>query len=62
MTIHILELALIIGLSILAWWVNDKLNNIPVLKNVIQVLIVVVAILLVLQSIGAIGGGNISVR
>jgi hypothetical protein len=52
---HVIPLALIVGLSILAWWVNETLNTIPVLKKVIQVVIVVIAILLVLQSLGLIG-------
>jgi phosphoglycerol transferase MdoB-like AlkP superfamily enzyme len=61
MHIHVVELFLIIGLAGLAWWVNEMLDKVPVLNTVIKVLIVVVAILLVLQSLGLIGGGDASV-
>ena len=55
MEINLIQLIVIIVLASLAWWANGKLNTVPVLKNVIDVLIVVVAILLVLQSLGIMG-------
>jgi hypothetical protein len=55
MEINLIQLIVIIVLAGLAWWANGKLNTVPVLKNVIDVLIVVVAILLVLQSLGIMG-------
>ena len=62
MDINIMAIILILVFSGLAWWVNEKLNSIPMLKTVIQVLIVVVAIVLLLQSLGVINGGHITIR
>lgn len=62
MDINVIQLVVIIILAGLAWWANNMLNKIPVLKTVISVIIVVVAILLVLQSMGLIGGSHISVH
>ena len=50
MVINIVSLLVILILSGLAYWVNEQLNTIPVLKTVVRVIIVVVAVLLVLQS------------
>jgi hypothetical protein len=59
--INIIQLIVIIVIAGLCWWANETLNNIPVLKKVIQVLIVVIAVLLVLQSLG-IMGSNTTIR
>jgi hypothetical protein len=50
--INILQLIVICIIAGLCWWANETLNTVPVLKKVIQVLIVVVAVLLVLNSLG----------
>ena len=55
MTINILGLIVIIILCGLAWYANNALNQVPVLKNVVSVIIVVVGVLLILQSVGLIG-------
>lgn len=54
MHINILEIIVIVTLAGLAWYVNATLNTIPVLNRVIQVIIVVAAVLLLLQSLGLI--------
>lgn len=56
MRIDIWDIVVICILAGLSWWVNEKLNQIPILKTVLQVIIVVVAVLLLLQSLGL--GGN----
>lgn len=56
MNINIVSIFVIVILASLAFYVNDKLNTVPVLKTVIQVVIVVVAVLLILQNMGLIGG------
>lgn len=56
MDINVIQIILIIVLAGLAYWANDILNNVPTLKQVVQVLIVVVAVILLLQSLGIIGG------
>ncbi len=58
MEINIIQIIVIIILAGLAYWANDKLNMVPVLKTVVQVLIVVVAVLLLLQSVGVISGNS----
>lgn len=55
MDIDIIRIIVIIVIAGLCWFANEKLNNIPVLKTVIQVIIVVVAVLLLLQSLGIMG-------
>lgn len=54
MEINILQLIVIIVLAGLAWYANNTLNNVPGLKPLINVLIVIVSVLLVLQSVGLI--------
>jgi len=54
MTAHLLQIGLIIGGAILCNYANDKLNNVPVFKTIIQVLIVVAAVVLLGQSLGLI--------
>ena len=61
MEINILAIVVIIVLAGLAWYCNEKLNSIPVLKNVVSVIIVVVSVLMLLQSTGLISG-NSSIR
>jgi hypothetical protein len=58
MDINIWEIFVICVLAGLAYWANGKLNTVPLLKNVLDVLIVVVAVLLLLQSLGL--GGNVN--
>lgn len=60
MVIDILALLCICILATLAWWVLDRLCHVPVLKNVLQVVIVVVAVLLVLQSLGVWGASVVA--
>lgn len=64
MNIDIWYLIGVIVLAGLAYWVNEKLNMVPFLKNLIQVIIVVVAVILVLQSTGIMGNihTNVSVH
>jgi hypothetical protein len=61
MDIDIIRLIVIIVIAGLCWFANSKLNPVPVLKTVVDVIIVVVAVLLVLQSLG-IMGSSIHVR
>lgn len=58
MNIDIMQVIGIIIIAGLVYWTNDKLNNVPTLKKIVQVLIVVVAVVLLLQSIGIIGSIN----
>ena len=58
MNIDIIAIVVIVVLASLAWWVNGMLNKIPVLKTVIDVIIVVAAVLLLLQSLGLVGGST----
>ena len=60
MHIHILALAVIIILAALAFYVNRRLTP-PPIQNWIHVLIVVVAVLLILVSLGLIGSSGVSV-
>jgi len=62
MDINLIALFVICVLAGLAWWVNEKLNTVPLLKTVVQVLIVVVAILLLLQNLGLIASGNTTIH
>ena len=62
MEINIIQIVVICILAGLAYWANDKLNTVPVFKTVVQVLIVVVAVLLLLQSLGIMGSLNTNVR
>jgi predicted PurR-regulated permease PerM len=62
MDVNILQLVVICAIAWLCWWVNDMLNKVPILNTVIKVIIVVVAVLLVLQSLGLVSGGHISVH
>ena len=62
MDINVMQLIVIIVLCGLAWWANNQLNNIPVLKNVVNVLIVVVGVLLVLRSLGVMDSNSMHVR
>lgn len=55
MEINILEIIVIVVLAGLAWYCNNALNNVPVLKNVLNVIIVVVSVLMLLTSVGLLG-------
>lgn len=58
MHINLVGIILIVVIAGLAWWVNAKLNPVPVLKTVIDVLIVVISVLMLLQSAGIMGGSS----
>lgn len=62
MDINVMGIIVVCILAGLAWWVNEALNTIPVLKKVIQVIIVVVAVLLVMQNCGLLGSVNTHVH
>ena len=55
MTINLIQIIVILVIAGLCWYSNEKLNSVPVLKNVVSVLIVVVSVLMLLQSSGLIG-------
>lgn len=44
MDINVLQIIVIIILACLAWYVNEALNTVPVLKKVVSVIIVVVSV------------------
>ena len=54
MEINLVSILVIVIIAGLCWYANNALNNVPVLKNVINVIIVVVSVLLLLQSAGLI--------
>lgn len=62
MEINVISILVICVLAALAWYVNATLNTVPVLNKVVSVIIVVVAVLLLLQSMGLTGGTHISVH
>lgn len=62
MTINILVIIVIVVLTSLAYWSNENLNSVPGLKPMVKVVIVGVAILLLLSSIGLIQGSSIVVK
>lgn len=61
MTIDIITILVICIIAGLAWYVNAALNTVPVLNKVVQVIIVVAAVLLLLQSLGLIGSSHTQV-
>ena len=61
MEVNVIQLIVICVLAGLAYWANDKLNNVPLLKTIVQVVIVVVAVLMLMQSLGVING-HVNVR
>lgn len=62
MEINILSIIVICILAWLAYWANEQLNNVPVLKNVVRVIIVVVAVLLLLQNLGLISSTHSTIH
>ena len=62
MTIDVIGLLVIIVLAGLAWYANEQLNKIPTLKQIIAVLIIIVAVLLVLDSLGLYHGLHLQLR
>lgn len=62
MDIDIIRILVICVVAGLCWWANNKLNTVPVLRKVVQVIIVVVAVLLVLQSLGVMSSTHIRIR
>ena len=57
MDVNIIQIIVIVVIAGLAWYVNETLNSVPVLKKVISVIIVVVAVLCLLQSLGVMNSG-----
>lgn len=55
MDIDIVRIFLIVVFASLAWWANLQLNKVPTLNNIVGVLIVVIAVVLLLQSLGIMG-------
>lgn len=55
MHINIISILVICVIAGLCYWVNQTLNTTPILNKVVSVIIVVVAVLLVLQSMGLVG-------
>jgi len=51
MTINIVQLLAIIIFTGLAYWANEKINNVPKLKEIVSVLVVVVGVVLVVTSL-----------
>ena len=52
MDINVVGLILTCIIAVAAWYANETLNNVPILKKVIQVLIIVVALLCVWSFLG----------
>jgi hypothetical protein len=52
MDINVIGLIATIVIASVAWWANDKLNTVELLKTVLKVVIVVVALLLVWKFLG----------
>ena len=52
MDVNVVGLIATIIIAGVAWWANDTLNKVTILKTVIKVVIVVVALLLVWQYLG----------
>lgn len=55
MEINIVAIIVILILAGVAWYANAKLNTIPILVNVVQVLIVVISVLMLLNACGLMG-------
>ncbi len=62
MEINVIQIIVICVLAGLAWWVNETLNTVPILKKVVSVVIVVAAVIILLQSLGVMGSMNTHVR
>lgn len=56
MVINLIGIIVVIILAGLAYYANEQLNNVPILKNIVRVLIVVVSVLLIMQNMGLISG------
>jgi len=52
MQINIGQLIVILALCSCAWYANLKLNPVPLMRNIVDVIIVVVGVLLVLAACG----------
>jgi hypothetical protein len=61
MTINFVNILVIVILAGLFWWANERVNTVPILKPIIQVVIVVGAVLALLYSFGWISGDGITV-
>ena len=58
MQINLVQIIVIIVLAALCWYANNQLNPIPILKSVVNVLIVIVSVLLLLQSAGLVSSSS----
>ena len=56
MNINIVQLLCIVIFGSLAYWANEKLDNVPTLKPIVSVLIVVICVVLLVSSL--FGGFN----
>lgn len=61
-TINVIGILVIVVLASLAWWVNEQVNKLPVLSKIVRIIIVVVAVLALLYSLGMISGPAVTVR
>lgn len=62
MEINVITILVICVLASLAYWVNESLNNVPMLKTIVRVIIVVVAVLLLMQSMGILGDTHSTIK
>jgi uncharacterized membrane protein YfcA len=52
MDINVIGLIVVIAVAIGAWYVNNKFNTIPLFRNVINALIIIVGCLLIWKNLG----------
>lgn len=62
MEIDLVRVLLVIIIAALAWYANANLNPVPVLKNVVNVLIVVVSVLCLLSAFGVYGRHSVIIH
>lgn len=61
MHIHTKYLIVVFILTALFWWANETVNKVPFIKQIIQVVIIVGAVLCVLYGIGLIDNSHVTV-
>jgi len=52
MDINVVGLIVTVIVACVAWWANETLNSVPILKTVVKVIIVVVALLCLWAALG----------
>lgn len=52
MDINVVSLIVVIAVAIGAWYVNNQFNTIPLLRNVVNALIIIIGALLIWRSLG----------